>query len=138
MNKHEFIESVQESLQLPSPEITEEAVRVVLSLFSHRLTPNEAAEVKAQLPTALKALWQSNTWFSSFASLSNQKQLTYSKPEQLYAMIRNELDKKQIVTSVESLTQTVLHLLKEEISEGESKDIEAQLPRDIKSLWQAA
>jgi uncharacterized protein (DUF2267 family) len=137
MKKHEFINSVQESLQFPSPDMTEEAVRVVLSLFSHRLTPDEAGEVKDQLPEGMKTLWKSNTWFSSFARMSHQEQLRYSKKEQLYAMIQNELAKKHIATDVESLTRTVFHLLKTEISEGESRDIAAQLPGDIEALWNA-
>lgn len=138
MNKSEFIGIVQESLQLYSPEITEEAVGIVLSLLSHRLTPQEANDAKDQLPQALKALWQSKTWFSNFARISRHEQLEYNKKEQLYAMIQNELEKKQIVTDVAKLTRIVFHLLKEEISEGEAEDIAAQLPGEIESLWKAA
>ena len=138
MKQHEFIDSVQESLQIPSSEMTEDAVRVVLSLLSHRLMPDEFSDVNDQLSHPLKALWQSNTWFSNFAKLSHRKYLEYRKPEQLYARIQNELEKRQIAMDVEAFTRTVFHLLKAEISEGEANDIAAQLPRDIERLWNAA
>lgn len=138
MNKAEFVYRVQEMTQLPTPEITEEAVMVVLSLLSHRLTQEESRDVAAQLPKDLKNLWNSDTWITSFLSISQQKQLKYRKKEELYALIRNEIDKRQLPVGAEQLATAVFHTLKDQISDGEVLDIGAQLPEDLKLIWLAA
>ncbi len=138
MNRAEFSYQVQEQTGLPTPEMAEEGVLIVLSLLSHRLTQEEAKDVAAQLPQDLRRLWNSDTWISNFLSLSRQFQLKYRKKEELYALIQNEIDKRQLPVGSEVLTNAVFHTLKAQISEGEIKDIAAQLPNDIEQIWLAA
>jgi uncharacterized protein (DUF2267 family) len=138
MNKAEFIYKIQELTALPTVEMAQDASMIVLSLLSHRLTPEESNDVAAQLPKDLRQLWNSDTWITNFLALSGQKQLRYRKKEELYAQIRNEIDKRQLPVGPEQIARAVFHTLKEQISEGEVADIAAQLPEDIEQLWLAA
>lgn len=138
MHKAEFVYKVQEMTGLPTSELAEDAAMIVLSLLSHRLTPNESNDVGEQLPRDLRQLWNSDTWISNFLTLSRQQQLKYRKKEELYSLIRNEIDKRQIQVGAEQLASAVFHILKEQVSAGESEDIAAQLPEDIEQIWRAA
>lgn len=138
MSKTAFVNQVQELAQLPTPDLAEDGTMIVLSLLSHRLTPDERRDVASQLPVDVKRLWNSDTWFSNFISISKHQQLKYRKKEELYAMIRNETDKRQMDIGAEQLATAVFHTLKQQITPGESEDIAAQLPTDIKQVWLAA
>ena len=138
MNKVQFINEVQDLTHLSTRDQAEEGTMIVLSLLSHRLTPDESKDVASQLQSDLKKLWNSDTWFSNFLSISKHHQLKYRRKEELFAMIRNELDKKQLQIGAEQLAIAVFHMLKEQITEGEVKDIAAQLPDEIEEIWLAA
>ena len=138
MNKNAFVNQVQAVTQLPTPEMAEEGVQIVLSLLSHRLTPEESRNVQAQLPQDMKNVWNSDTWITNFLSLSRQAQLKYRRKAELYSLISNELEKRQLPIGAEQLAVAVFHVLKAQISEGETQDIAAQLPEDIEDVWLAA
>lgn len=138
MNKVQFLHQVQDLTGLATSEETEAATMIVLSLLSHRLTPDEKEDVSSQLPKDLKGLWNSDTWFSNFITISRQKQLKYRKKEELFAMIQNETDKKQLTIDANRLATAVFSTLKQQISRGEVEDIAAQLPEDIEQIWLAA
>jgi uncharacterized protein (DUF2267 family) len=138
MNKAEFANKVQEQANLPSREQAELGSQIVLSLLSHRLTTEESRDVVEQLPRDIAQLWTSDTWISNFLSISRQGQLKYRKKEELYSLIQNEIEKRQLPVGAEVLATAVFHTLKEQISEGEAKDIAAQLPEDIEQVWFAA
>ncbi len=138
MNKGEFIKQVQTLTQLPTKEATEDAVSIIFSLLSHRLTPQEAKDVADQLPQDMKNLWNSDTWITNFLTLSRQWQLKYRKKEELYSLIGNEITRRQLPLGAEELALAVFHVLKTQISVGESEDIAAQLPEDIEQVWFAA
>jgi uncharacterized protein (DUF2267 family) len=138
MNRAEFVKMIQEAGNLPDQQSAEDGALVVLSLLSHRLTPEESQDVKDQLSQDMKRLWSSDTWISNFLSLSGEQQLRYRKKEELYSLVQNEIEKRQLPIGAEQLTTTVFHALKEQISEGEIEDIAAQLPEDIEEIWLAA
>lgn len=138
MNRQAFIKQVQQETHLPVPEMAEEGVHIVLSLLSHRLTPEESRHVSAQLTEDMKNIWNSDTWINNFLSISRQFQLKYRKKEELYALIQNEIEKQQIPVGAEQLACAVFHVLKQQISQGEVEDIAAQLPNDIEQVWLAA
>lgn len=135
MSKNAFVKQVQELTNLPTEDHAEDGAMIVLSLLSHRLTPDEREDAAAQLPEDLRKLWYSDTWFSNFISISRQQQLKYRKKEELFAMIRNEADKKQLDVGPEQLAIAVFRTLKQQISQGEVEDIAAQLPMDLKQVW---
>ena len=138
ISKKAFIKQVQELANLPTEDHAEDGTMIVLSLLSHRLTPDEREDAASQLPEEIKKLWNSDTWFSSFMSISKHQQLKYRKKEELFAMIRNEAEKKQLDVGAEQLAIAVFHTLKQQISKGEVEDIAAQLPTDLKQVWLAA
>lgn len=138
MHKKQFIQNIQEQLSLPDAEITEEAARIVLSLFSHRLQPAEAKDVKAQLPPDLKKLWTSDTWITNYLALSGKHQLKYRHKAEFLSLVESELKKTQIHVGAEKLVKSVFNLLKEQITSGETQDVASQLPPEIKELWLAA
>lgn len=137
MNKGEFVKQVQELTELPSKTMAEEATRIVLSLLSHRLTPEESRNVADQLSSDMKNFWNSDTWIMNFLSLSRQFQLKYRKKAELYSLIDNELIKTGIPIGAEKLALAVFHVLKEQIDPGEVEDIASQLPQDIEDIWLA-
>jgi uncharacterized protein (DUF2267 family) len=138
MHKRAFVKEVQELTALPDVEMAEQGTQIVLSLLSHRLTPNEAKDVAAQLTPDLKSVWNSDTWITNFLSISRQFQLKYRKKEELYSLISNEVEKRQLPVGAEVLAMAVFHVLKENITDGEAQDIADQLPRDIEDVWLAA
>lgn len=138
MHKREFVKEVQELTALPDVGMAEQGTQIVLSLLSHRLTPNEAKDVAAQLAPDLKSVWNSDTWITNFLSISRQFQLKYRKKEELYSLISNEVEKHQLPVGAEVLAMAVFHVLKENITDGEAQDIADQLPRDIEDVWLAA
>jgi uncharacterized protein (DUF2267 family) len=138
MNKPEFVKRVQQLTNLPDTETAEDGTVIVLSMLSHRLTPEESKDVEAQLSRDLKNVWNSDTWIMNFLSLSRQFQLRYRRKEELYSLIDNEIDKQQLPIGAEQLAMAVFHVLKEQITPGEIDDIAAQLPTDIEQVWMAA
>jgi uncharacterized protein (DUF2267 family) len=138
MNKGQFVKRVQELTGLEDQRMAEEGTRIVLSLLSHRLTPEEKQDVADQLTQDMKNMWNSDTWIINFLSISRQYQLKYRKKEELYSLISNEIDKVCLPIGAEQLATSVFHVLKEQIAPGEIEDIADQLPDDIESLWLAA
>lgn len=138
MNKGEFVKRVQEFTGLPEKTMAEEGSRIVLSLLSHRLTPEESQDVAHQLSRDMKNFWNSDTWIVNFLSISRQAQLKYRKKAELYSLISNEIDKVHLPIGAEQLAVAVFHVLKEQISPGEAQDIAVQLPEEIEDVWLAA
>src|SRR5688572_19394383 len=103
MNKQQFVKQVQELAQLPTKEAAEQGVHIVLSLLSHRLTPQESKQAAAQMPQDLRNVWNSDTWITNFLTLSCQWQLKYRKKEELYSLIDNEILKSQLPIGAEKL-----------------------------------
>ncbi len=138
MNKGEFIDRVMEETGLPDYGTAEEGAHIVLSLLSHRLTPDESRNVAAQLETDLRRLWNSDTWISNYLSITGEKQLRFRKKEQFFSLIRNEIDKRQLPVGAEQLASAVFRVLKEQVSRGEISDIADQLPEDLEAVWLSA
>lgn len=111
------------------PEIVDRAAAAVLHTLRDRLTPEEAEQVAAQLPAELKAVWRAG-------------EARGRRPER---MRRTEFIERVrrgagLRSSREALWMTLMVFagLKEQISPGEADDVLAQLPRDLKELWEEA
>lgn len=138
MNKAAFANQVMEQANLPSREQAEQGSQIVLSLLSHRLTRQESRDVADQLSKELRQIWNSDTWINNYMSITGHEQLKFRHKEELYALIQNEIDKRQLPVGAEKLAIAVFHTLKEQISDGEIRDIAAQLPEEIEQVWMAA
>jgi uncharacterized protein (DUF2267 family) len=104
--------------------------RSVLTTLRSRITKEEADDVEAQLPQDLKPLWHGNLLEQAKTSLTGPSKLT---KDQFIDKVCDDLhiSRDQALRSVEG----VFHLLKEQISEGESNDVMDQLPKALKVIW---
>lgn len=105
------------------------ATGVVLRALRDRLTPEEAADAAAQLPRELKTLW----WGSERAG---RRPLKMHRSE-FYDRVRREAYLASL-KEARAVTLAVFAALKEQLSPGEADDILAQLPKDLKTVWEEA
>ncbi len=137
MNKDLFIKNVMHYANIESKEVAERGIQIVLSLLSYRLTENEQKDVEAQLPTDLKRIWNNRVWAVNYFRLSG-KRLKYRHKIELMSLVDNEIKRENLPLHAESLTKAVFHALKENITFGESEDIEHMLPKDVREFYKAA
>ncbi|HEY8514911.1 MAG TPA: DUF2267 domain-containing protein [Candidatus Binatia bacterium] len=130
MDKKEFFESVSRRLKCDA----QRAEGVTLAVFQQlrdRLTPKEAADVAAQLPTGLKPLWLDNERPGRGVDKVHR--------EEFIGRIRRFAglpDDAEAERSVKAVFATLQKLLGSPTGkEGEAWDIFSQLPKDLKELW---
>jgi uncharacterized protein (DUF2267 family) len=102
----------------------------VLTTLRGRLTPGEAAHVEAQLPEDLKPVWRGNVLQDAAHKLIGSDKLNF---DQFMDKIAQETGLTR--QRAEDLTKAVFHLLKETITEGEGRDLMAQLPKRLQVAW---
>lgn len=137
MEKHMFIKRVMELANIEDEYIAERGVQIVFSILSYRLTEEEQHDVEAQLPSDLKRVWNNRVWITNFFRLSG-KRLKYRHLIELMSLVDNEIKRENLPLHAESLTKSVFHVLKEQISAGESQDIALMLPGEIREFYKAA
>ena len=101
----------------------------VLHALRDRLMPTEAAQAAAQLPRGLKDVWN--------AGDSPDRRPIKMHRKAFYERVREEAGLKSI-REARFLTIGVFAALKEQLSPGEGDDVLAQLPRDLKEVWEDA
>jgi uncharacterized protein (DUF2267 family) len=101
----------------------------VLHALRDRLLPTEAAQAVAQLPRALKEVWKAG-------DAPGRKPIKMNRQE-FYERVRREAGLKTI-REARFLIIGVFAALKEQLSPGEADDVCAQLPRDLKDVWEDA
>jgi uncharacterized protein (DUF2267 family) len=99
---------------------------VVLRALRDRLSPEEAEQASAQLPTELKELWH--------AGPEPPRRPVRMHRRDFYDRVKAEAGLAN-VRKAELATDAVFAALKEQISDGECDDILAQLPKDMKRVW---
>ena len=104
------------------------ATAAVFGALRDRLTVTEAAQVCAQLPRALKQVWQVGEYA--------ERQPRRIHREEFYQRVAR--DGKLPRREARCATIAVLSALRAQLSPGESDDVQAQLPRDLKELWTEA
>lgn len=126
MTLKNFVERVGSYSEISDPEKVEGLIKIVFYLLSARLTIREGEELKAQLPKDLKALWD---------EVKERKVdvIKFSKKEFLERL--KEDGKLRGVKDAERVVNAIFKSLKEIISEGETKDVAAQLPVGLKDMW---
>lgn len=137
MNKDLFVKKVMEHANIDNKEVAERGVQIVFSLLSHRITEAEQHDVEAQLPHDLKRIWNNRVWIVNYFNLSG-KRLKYRHKIELMSLVDNEIRRENLPLHAESLTKAVFHVLKENISFGESDNIENMLPKDVREFYKAA
>jgi len=129
MNPRRMYARIAVEADLDSLAKSRQATAVVLRTLRDRLTPEEGEQAVAQLPTALKMLWRGG---------APRPEL----PEKLHRRafverVRHEAGLRS-TRRAELVVDAVFAELKAQLSSGEADDIEAQLPRDLKTVWARA
>jgi uncharacterized protein (DUF2267 family) len=101
----------------------------VLHALRDRLMPAEARQAAAQLPRELKAVW-------SAGERPDREPIKMHRTA-FYERVRREAGLKSS-REARFLIIAVFGALKEQLSPGEAGDVCAQLPRDLKDLWEDA
>jgi uncharacterized protein (DUF2267 family) len=110
-------------------EVVKRGTAAVLHALRDRLTPKEAEQAVAQLPRDLKLVWKEG-------EAPGRKPVKLSRKE-FYDRVKSEAG---LVSTREArfMTIGVFTALKAQLSPGEADDILAQLPSDLKEIWEAA
>jgi uncharacterized protein (DUF2267 family) len=110
-------------------EVVKRGTAAVLHALRDRLTPEEARQAVAQLPRDLKLVWKEG-------EAPGRKPVKLSRKE-FYDRVKSEAG---LVSTREArfMTIGVFTALKAQLSPGEADDILAQLPSDLKEIWEAA
>jgi uncharacterized protein (DUF2267 family) len=110
-------------------EAVKRGTAAVFHALRDRLTPNEAEQAVAQLPRDLKLVWKEG-------EAPGRKPVKLSRKE-FYDRVKSEAG---LVSTREArfMTIGVFTALKAQLSPGEADDILAQLPSDLKEIWEAA
>jgi uncharacterized protein (DUF2267 family) len=137
MNKETFIKKVMEYANTESREAAERGVQIVLSLLSHRLTEAEQEDVAEQLPDELRRMWNNRVWIVNYFRMSG-KRLKYRHKIELMSLVDNEIKRENLPLHAEAITKAVMHVLKENISLGESDEVENMLPKEVREFYKAA
>ncbi|MBN2014800.1 MAG: DUF2267 domain-containing protein [Candidatus Altiarchaeota archaeon] len=122
----EFAGRVQDYSGLDSLAKTEKLIALVFHLLSARLTIKEGGDLASQLPKELKMLWE-RVRVKDVDVVKLSREEFIDKVMQELGFDDREKAKKAV--------KAVFYAIKSQVSEGEIKDVEAQLPADLKQMW---
>ena len=129
MTMLDFYRKVIEETGQTNREAVKQGSAAVLRALRDRLTPEEAAQAVAQLPRELKVVWREG-------DVAGRKPLKLHRKD-FYERVKREGGLGSI-REARFLTVAVFAALKAQLSPGEADDVMAQLPRDIKEVWEEA
>ena len=110
-------------------ETVKRGTTVVLQALRDRLMPTEAAQAVAQFPRALKEVWRA-------ADRPDREPIKMHRRD-FYERVRREAGLESL-REARFLTIGVFAALKKQLSGGEADDVLAELPRDLKDVWEDA
>jgi uncharacterized protein (DUF2267 family) len=129
MEEEKFIHTVAEQLTVDK----QQARKIVAAVFRElhdRLTPKEAVDAAAQMPTGLKRLWL------AFESPGREVRRIHKSDFVREVSERAEIQEAEASHAVKVVFQTLQRLFQSPTGqEGEAWDIFSQLPKDLKKLW---
>ncbi|MDX1631797.1 MAG: DUF2267 domain-containing protein [Thermoanaerobaculia bacterium] len=102
-------------------------LRAVLHVLRDRVTPDEGADLGAQLPLVIRGLYYEN-WKPSRAPAS------YDELDEFYGRIRGELRGGTDVDPAHAF-RSVARLLDQKITAGEMDQIREMMPEAIREIW---
>lgn len=103
------------------------ALRAVLHALRDRLTPEEAADLAAQLPLLHKGVFYDG-WRPGAAPVKRDR-------AEFLEVVEETLRAGMPDPDAEHATRCVFSLLSSRVSRGEIEDILTMLPRDLRELW---
>jgi uncharacterized protein (DUF2267 family) len=124
-----FYRRVAEASGLDSRDTVKRGTAAVLRALRDRLTPEEARHVAAQLPGDIKRIWEAGAdWGPRPVRMHRREMYERVKAD---AVLRSAAEARTV-------TVAVFAALQAQVSPGEADDIWAQLPRDLKEVWEEA
>jgi uncharacterized protein (DUF2267 family) len=126
MTAHGFYRNVAKTAHVEGREAVKRATAAVFHALRDRLTMDEADQVVAQLPRALKEVWG--------AGEEAEREPIKMRLDEFCERVMREAG----LSSRREARWAVLAVfgaLKEQISPGEARDVMAQLPGPLKELW---
>jgi uncharacterized protein (DUF2267 family) len=133
MNERTFISEVAARLGCDDRR-AEGLTFAVFQALHDRLTPGEAADVAAQLPTPLKRLWGDHD--RPDRRVERTHRTDFLGLVRHWAGLPDELEAERGVKAVFAELQKLLG--SPTGLEGEAWDVFSQLPKDLKALWVSA
>ena len=124
-----FYRKVLSETGLTDRELAKRGVTAVLQALRDRLTPDEAHQLAAQLPRELRATWEIGD--------SPERRPQKLHRSEFYERVKRE-GRLGSAREARGMTLAVFAALKAQISPGEADDVLAQLPKDLKDLWEDA
>ena len=109
-----------------SEQVAEQSAVAVLCALERRIQPGEAKDLESQLPYKLRELVRR---CDTHAVISPHK----IHRAEFVAMVAEDLAVPP--DRAEHLILSVFHALRAQVSEGEARQVEGQLPPDLRSLW---
>jgi uncharacterized protein (DUF2267 family) len=129
MTTQKFYRTVAKTGRQQDRAVVKRATAAVLHALRDRLTTDEADQVFAQLPEELKEIWAEG-------EEAEREPIKMKHEEFSERIVRDAgLPSKR---EARWMTLAVFAALKEQISPGEAQDVMAQLPKDLKELWDEA
>lgn len=127
MQPEKFFNRVQEYAGIGDRERCKQLCGIVFNLLSRRLTEDESRDLWSQLPKGLKKMW----------NVEHGGKVLKMHRDEFTQTVMNEggLESKE---AAENVIRGVFRALKEQSSIGETGDVTAQLPGDMKDLWGSA
>jgi uncharacterized protein (DUF2267 family) len=133
MNERSFVREVAERAVCDERR-AETLIFAVFQELRDRLTPQEAADVAAQLPTSLKMLWMSFDRPDRKVRRVHEGQFLSEVARM--AGLEDDTEAEEAVTAVFAVLQEALG--SPTGTEGEAGHVLSQLPTDLKRLWLSA
>lgn len=122
-----FLDEVQRRARLASPEDARQATQATLTSLAERLTPGAADDLAAQLPPEIGRFLRGQARANPAPSLD----------EWLATVAEREHRQHQDQADAAAHARAVMAVLREAVSPGQVRNIEAQLPDDFRELWRA-
>jgi uncharacterized protein (DUF2267 family) len=110
-----------------SEEQAEKGAVAVLCALERRIHPGEAKDLEAQLPAKLREL------VTRCDRHAGVRPHAIDRPE-FVAMVADEVGVPP--DRAEHIVLSVFHALRAQVSEGEARQVEGQLPPDLRALWE--
>ncbi len=125
--------------ELGCPDDKKKAGRVlkaVLKALRNRLSHEESMHLLAQLPMCIKAVYVDG-WKLSRTPQKIKDVSEFVDEVMRYDAARAQQDFETKDEAIKAI-KAVFHVIKGHISDGEAQDIEAELPKRLKELWEDA
>ncbi len=111
-------------------------LKAVLKALRNRLSHEESMHLLAQLPMCIKAIyvdgWKLSETPEKIKNVSEfvEEVMKYDRPRAQ----QDFPDKDEAIKAIKA----VFRVIKRHISDGEAQDVEAELPKQLKELWEDA